>query len=271
MANSTNVQLRVQWFSRGIGNAKRSLTGDVTGLVHAERKLYKAPGSNMMQSLLRAGPSFRLRRNVAAYIQKYANGRTKFKLASSRFPFSKNAFSFVIFSYYIISLKITCSFIFNPFYLHSRFFARWIFNIPSTVQFPRRFKFFRKRVNFLLPASPLLPFLQRNTLTCKLDFLVHIDIERKSCIVISHVDMWDLGIRYTKEIDLHACLTKLKLPRWLDTSNADNIATYITALATDPWISHRVDKKYTSFPLNIKLPFSSLFVPIYLDPRRTLR
>lgn len=40
---------------------------------------------------------------------------------------------------------------------------------------------------------------------------------------------------------------------------------------SDLWISHRVDKKYTSFPLNIKLPFSSLFVPIYLDPRRTLR
>lgn len=271
MANSTNLQLRVQWFSRGIGNAKRSLTGDVTGLVHAERKLYKAPGSNMMQSLLRAGPSFRVKAKCCCIYSEICKWPHQVQTCIFPFPILQKHFFFVIFSYYIISLKITCSFIFNPFYLHSRFFARWIFNIPSTVQFPRRFKFLRKRVNFLLPASPLFPFLQRNTLTCKLDFLVHIDIERKSCIVISHVDMWDLGIRYTKEIDLHACLTKLKLPRWLDTSNADNIATYITALATDPWISHRVDKKYTSFPLNIKLPFSSLFVPIYLDPRRTLR
>lgn len=34
--------------------------------------------------------------------------------------------------------------------------------------------------------------------------------------------MYYLGIRYTKEIDLHACLTKLKLLRWLATSSTDS-------------------------------------------------
>lgn len=149
MANSTNVQLRVQWFSRGIGNAKRSLTGDVTGLVR-NGSFTRRQGAIWCNPYYEPDPRFGLRRNVAAYIQKYANGRTKFKLASSRFPFSKNAFSFVIFSYYIISLKITCSFIFNPFYLHSRFFVEFsIFLRPFS--FPVDLNFFESESIFYFP------------------------------------------------------------------------------------------------------------------------
>lgn len=139
-----------------IGNAKRSLTGDVAGLVHAERKLYKAPGSNTMQSLLRAWPSFRVKAKyccIYSEICKWYQVQTC--IFSNPIPQEMPFRYFQLFGYYIL-LKIACSFIFDSFYLHSRSFV-WIFNIRlcSSFSFPVDLNFFESGPIFY---SPLLFF-----------------------------------------------------------------------------------------------------------------
>lgn len=183
-----------------------------------------------MQSLLQAGPSFHVKaKRCCIYSEICKWLQQKFELLQRCFfPrfFSSN--------YSIVSgLKncLVCSFFLILFYFSHVEFS--IFPRPSMAQFLRRFKFLPKRINFLFSASPLLPFPRRNTVNLQTRF-PYAHRYRKE-VMHRHISRMYLGIRYTKEIDLHACLTKLKLLRWLDTSNADNIATYITALATDPW------------------------------------
>ena len=150
-----------------IGNAKRSLTGDVAGLVHAERKLYKAPGSNTMQSLLRAWPSFRVKAKyccIYSEICKWYQVQTC--IFSNPIPQEMPFRYFQLFDYILTFILINLEWILSNFQ----------YSIVFIVQFPRRFKFLRKRANFLFSS----PFLQRNTLTCKLDFLLCTSIQKGS-------------------------------------------------------------------------------------------
>lgn len=130
-----------------------------------------------------------LRRNALLHIFRNAMQirlQQKFELASSPKMFFS---SFLFSSNYSIVSGLSRLFLF-------------IFTLFSHVEFSifphgRSWLSFSVDLNFFQSESifyflPLLSslFLRRNTVTCKLDFLMHIDIERKSCIVISHVCIW---------------------------------------------------------------------------------
>lgn len=141
-----------------------------------------------MQSLLRAGPSFRVKAKcVAAYIQKCNANKAATKVRTC--IFSKNVFFLVSFLPIIRLYRgcLVCSFLF----LHSFRTLNFQFSLGhSQLSFSVDLNFFQSEsIFYFLPLLSSL-FLRRNTVTCKLDFLMHIDIERKSCIVISHVCIW---------------------------------------------------------------------------------
>lgn len=215
-----------------------------------------------MQSLLRAGPSFRVKaKRCRAYIQKYANGLTKFKLASSRFPFSKKRLFLHFLTLFIYTLDSSLNFQFS-------FLLR-----PFVVQFPRRFKFLRKRVNFLSSASPLLPFLQRNTVKLANSISLCTSIQKGSH-ASSYLTYARSGhtlhqgnrlARLSYQIEAASLVGYVKRRQYRNIYHGIGHGSVpIPICVVD--ISG-VDKKYTPFPSSIKLPFSSFFVHLSQDPK----